>query len=146
MASKAGFNGAGTAAAEAVGALLRTQGGGQVRLRLPISLDADADQQALGLATAAIEAVPLEPVVVSRVAEANSKVATYELLIPAKVAGAVAEARQIASGEDMLLSARGVENGDQRLMVISVTTDYCRSVPYLYRLRATEQSDASSEG
>ena len=144
MANDAGFNGAGTAAAQAAVAMLRAQGGGQVRLLLPIPFEADANLQALGLALAEIEEVPLEPAAVRNLAEANSKATVYELLIPAKVVQAVADVRQIASGADLLRMARGVVNGDQRLTVVSVTTDYCGAVPYLYRMRAMEQSDASS--
>ena len=47
---------------------------------------------------------------------------------------------------DLLLQARGIMHGDRQLMVLAVTTDYCGAAPYMYRLRATEQSDASSEG
>ena len=153
--------GAGGAARSAT-AMLRVLGGGQVQVLLPVPYQTDATQQQLGMAPAGLQAVPLGPVVVRNLWEGTQPQATpnslrgtpsvtkraeqYELLIGAEAVRAAAAAWQIASGEEMLLEARGIVHGGRTLNVLTVTTDYSGGAPYLYRILAAEQSDASGEG
>ena len=147
MASNGWSGGLSAAASYASETLLRSLGGVQVKLVVPIPYAVGMTEQALALVLPEIEEVMLEPVLV-RVAEeaAEGKRAQYELLIPAKAVKAVAEARQMASGEELLRLARAIIHNQQWLRMLNVTTDYCGGAPYLYRVRVMERSDASSEG
>jgi hypothetical protein len=153
-------SGPAAASARTAAAMLRALGGGEVRLLLPVPYNTDATLQELGLATTGLEEVPVGPVVVrnlwqgttslpaqgQRWSAAPNRAAQYELVISAEAVRAAAEARQIESGTELLNEARGIMNGAQRLSVMTITTDYCGGVPYLYRVLAMEQSDASGEG
>lgn len=156
-----GAMGAGGAARGAA-AMLRALGGRQVQVLLPVPFQTDATQQQLGLAPAGLQAVALGPVVARNLWEATQPPQTqdgslrapsvtnraeqYELLIAAEAVRAAAATWQITSGEALLLQARGIVHGGRTLNVLTVTTDYCGGEPYLYRILAVEQSDASGEG
>jgi hypothetical protein len=144
MANGAGFSGTGAGAVRAAEAMLRAQGGETVRLMLPIPYGADAQQQALGLAAVEMEEVALGPAAVSCLTEMSGQQAQYELLLAATAVEQAAEARQIATGTELLRLARGVVHREKWLTLLSVQTSYCGGTAYLYRLRARERSDASS--
>ena len=104
-------------------------------------------EQALALSLPEIEEVTLEQVLLRTAGEAGEDGhQEYELLVPARAAQTMAELRQMASGEEMLRLARGVIVDQKWLRLLSVSTEYCGAAPSLYRVRARERSDASSQG
>ncbi len=119
--------------ARAAETLLRTLGGGEARLLLPVPSGAEATTRELGMGAVEPEAVSVAPVVVRAVADEEQKL---ELVLAATTIDALAEARQFASGEALLKALCGVVVRDRRLRVEHFTTEYFGGMPYLHRLTA----------
>ncbi len=116
----------GLAIARATEAMLRSLGGTEITMLLPMKLD-PAD------ATGALEEVPVSPVVLRTAGEDR-----FELLVGAKTAAYIAEARGFDSADMLFQAVVGFENGESLLRIASVGVDTFAGEPYLYRLNLVE--------
>lgn len=112
----------GLAIARATDAMLRSLGGAEITLLLPMKLD-PADS------SGALEEVEVSPVVLRPTGEDR-----FELLVGAKTAAYVAEARGFESTDLLFQAVVGFENGESLLRIASVGVDTFAGEPYLYRL------------
>jgi hypothetical protein len=99
--------------------MLRALGGAEVRLRLALPVALDAQRSALGLEPRPAEEVPLSPVVARPMPAAGSPRRRYELLI-------------------LLQQALGIVHRGKLLRVELVAAENFASMPYLYRVTASE--------
>ncbi|MBZ5648319.1 MAG: hypothetical protein LAN37_13980 [Acidobacteriia bacterium] len=116
----------GLAIARATDAMLRSLGGGEITLLLPLKLDA-------GDASGSLEEVPVSPAVLRPAGERR-----FDLLLGAKTAAYIAEARGFDSAEAFFEAIVGFERGQSLLRIASVSVDTFAGEPYLYRLNLVE--------
>ena len=116
----------GLAIAQATEAMLRSLGGGEITLLLPLKLDA-ADM------SGALEEVPVAPAVLRSVNDGH-----FELLLGAKTADLIAEVRGFASADELFQAVVGFERGEALLRIASVSSDSFAGEVYLYRLTLVE--------
>jgi hypothetical protein len=124
------------AAVRVADVLLRTVGGGSVKLRMPApAVPADVTEQ-LGIATPTFQDVPLSPVVYrkSRATAAIGKAARRELLVSASAIQALVGSLGYESANVLFGMAYGVLEDDQLLQIESATEELIAGRPYLYRL------------
>lgn len=112
----------GLAIARATEAMLRSLGGAEIIMLLPLKLD-PAD------ASGALEEVAVSPAVLRPAGEGR-----FELLLGAKTAAYAAEARGFESADALFEAVVGFENGESLLRIASVGVDTFAGEPYLYRL------------
>ena len=112
----------GLAIARATEAMLRSLGGGEITMLLPMNLDA-ADS------AGTLEEVPVAPAVLRSIGADR-----FELLLGAKTAALIAEIRGFESADALFHGVVGIENGDDLLRVAAVSVDSFAGEPYLYRL------------
>jgi len=118
--------------------LLRALGGGEVRLLLPSPVDGDDTAQQLGVAAAALQEAALTPVLVRNYSTEDPPTVRYELLVGAETLQPLVEGLCAASVEALLATTHGVMLGTRRLHIVSVTPEYFATIPYLYRILASE--------
>ncbi len=123
----------GPAMARAAEAMLQALGGGEVQVRLPAVVAAEANARELGLAETQAEAVTFAPVVVRA---ADNEGRKFELLFSAGALERVAEERQLGSAEALLASAVGVGVAGKRLRIRCVAAEYFAGAAYLVRVSA----------
>jgi len=116
----------GLAIARATEAMLHSLGGHEVTMLLPMKLE-PADT------SGALEEVPVSPAVLRSTAQER-----FELLLGAKTAAYIAEARGFDSAEELFQAVVGFERGETLLRIAAVSTDSFAGEPYLYRLTLVE--------
>ena len=116
----------GLAIAQATEAMLRSLGGREITMLLPMKLDA-ADT------SGALEEIPVAPAVLRSTGEGR-----FELLLGAKAANLIAEVRGFDSADSLFQAVVGFEKGDVLLRIASVSVDTFAGEPYLYRLALVE--------
>ena len=116
----------GLAIAQATEAMLRSLGGLEITMLLPMTLDA-------GDCSGALEEVPVSPAVLRSAGEDR-----FELLLGAKTANLIAEVRGFESADALFRAVVGFERGDSLLRIATVGVDTFAGEPYLYRLALVE--------
>lgn len=116
----------GLAIAQATEAMLRSLGGMEITMLLPMRLQ-PAD------CSGALEEVPVSPAVLRSTAEDR-----FELLLGVRTAAHLAEARGFDSADGLFQSVVGFERGESLLRIASVSSDSFAGEVYLYRLALVE--------
>ncbi len=116
----------GLAIAQATEAMLRSLGGCEITLLLPMKLEP-------GDCSGALEEVPVAPAVLRSASEDR-----FELLLAAKTANLIAEVRGFATADALFQAAVGFERGESLLRIAAVAVDSFAGEPYLYRLTLVE--------
>ena len=118
----------GDGAERAADALLRTNGGGAVWLRLPAPAIAGSDAEQLGLGTPGFQDVELSPAVFRK---AKS---TATLLLSASALKAVLGSVEFDSADVLFETAAGVVAGGVLYTIVSRTTSTADGKAYTYAL------------
>lgn len=125
------------AAVRAAEALLRTLGGTEIFVRVPLIQVAPGNPGELGLAGAATQDIRLAPTVVRNTRRSNktdqNRQAT-ELLIAASSLTEAREIRDTASAKEFFESAVGMVIGEKLFRFQSFSADEYAGTPYLYRV------------
>jgi len=128
----------GLAAVRAADAILRTLGGQQVQVRVPLSGIAPGDPSQLGIVATPTELVALAPVVVRRNPNKTGDTKSHQLMLSAST---LANAQQITTTSDarnFFLSALSITVEGVDMTVISFEADEFSGAPYLYRVVVEE--------
>ncbi|HVP43068.1 MAG TPA: hypothetical protein VMS96_06525 [Terriglobales bacterium] len=112
----------GLAIAQATEAMLRSLGGREITMLLPMRLEP-------GDCTGALEEVPVAPAVLRSTGEDR-----FELLLGAKTANLIAEVRGFETADALFQAVVGFERGETLLRIATVGVDTFAGEPYLYRL------------
>jgi hypothetical protein len=120
--------------------LLRTVGGRQVLLRMPLNAVPNSDQEQLGLAAPLYQDFPLEPVVYrkARATAEAGRGAQYELLVSARAVEGITGPMAFNSAETLFATAVGIVAGQMLLQIVAVSTSEAFGRAYLYRLELRE--------
>ena len=129
----------GMALVRAADAMLRSLGGSEIRLLLPLfQIGGDPGAQ-LGLTDPGIEEVNLSPVVVRNLAtDSTGPRRRLEFLIPAAAVMAELSSRNVASAEVFFEGVMGVVYGSDLFHIESFSTEYFGGMAYLYRVVGVE--------
>ena len=134
--------------ARAADALLRSQGGFAVALRLPVPPPAGVDAEQLGLTSPLFQDLPLSPAVFrkARIAMVEGQTGKYELLLSPSAVAAAVSAQQVASADVLFAMATGmVVNSVLFLIEATSFTEWLGNV-CLYRVLLRESlPDAAEE-
>jgi hypothetical protein len=119
-------------------AMLRSLGGSEVRLLLPL-FGADDDFSQLGLADPGVEEVRLSPVVVRNLpTNSTGPRRRVEFLIPAAAVVDELSSRNVASAEVFFQGVMGVVYDSDLFHIEDFTTEYFGGMAYLYRVVGVE--------
>ena len=123
----------------AADAMLRSLGGSEIRLLLPLfQAGGDASAQ-LGLSDPGVEEVRLSPVVVRNLpTESNGPRRRLEFLVPAAAVMAELSSRNVASPEDFFDGVMGVVYDTDLFHIEGFSTEYFGGMAYLYRVVGVE--------
>jgi hypothetical protein len=123
----------------AADALLRTLGGDQIALVLPMPTETGSDSTQLGLTDAGIQQLMISPVVVRTLPAPNTgpRVRLEFLISASAVANAVDE-EGADSAQALFDLALGIQHQAELFHIESVSTEYFAGTAYLYRLVAVE--------
>ena len=123
----------------AADAMLRSLGGSEIRLLLPL-FQAGGDPAAeLGLSDPGVEEVRLSPVVVRNLPTDNTGPRRrLEFLIPAAAVMAELSSRNVASAEAFFEGVMGVVYDSDLFHIEGFSTEYFAGMAYLYRLVGVE--------
>lgn len=123
----------------AADAMLRSLGGSEIRLLLPL-FQAGGDPAAeLGLSDPEVEEVRLSPVVVRNLPTDNTGPRRrLEFLIPAAAVMAELSSRNVASAEAFFEGVMGVVHDSDLFHIEGFSTEYFAGMAYLYRLVGVE--------
>jgi len=129
----------GSAVMRAAEAMLRSLGGTQVSVLLPLSaLPSDSSVQ-LGLVDPGVEEVVFSPVVVRNLPTENTGPRRrLEFLLGASAVAEAAVDRSIASGLELLEKALGVMYQGELLHIEGIVTERFGGTEYLYRVVGVE--------
>lgn len=129
----------GMALVRAAEAMLRSLGGSEIRLLLPLFQGANDPSVQLGLADPGVEEVRLSPVVMRNLPTSSTGPRRrLEFLIPAAAVSAELSSRDVASAEDFFDGVMGVVYDSDLFHIEGFTTEYFGGMAYLYRLVAVE--------
>lgn len=126
--------GGGVAGARAADALLRSLGAGYVTLRLAVALEQTNSD--LGMAPPLSEDVVLRPAAVRALRSSENEGGEVEVLVSAIAVQALAEVRNLDSGEALFEAALGVLVHGRLLRILSVAGHAFGGSVYLYRVLA----------
>ena len=123
----------------AADALLRTLGGDQIALVLPMPTETGSDSTQLGLTDAGIQQLMISPVVVRTLPAPNTgpRVRLEFLISASAVANAVDE-EGAESAQALFELALGIQHQADLFHIESVSTEYFAGTAYLYRVVAVE--------
>jgi len=129
----------GTALVRAADAMLRSLGGSEITLLLPMFQTGDNLNAQLGLVDPGVEEVPLSPVVVRNLPSANTGPRRrLEFLMPAAAVSAALSSRNVASAEAFFDGVMGIVYDSDLFHIESFTSEYFGGMAYLYRLVGVE--------
>jgi len=129
----------GTALVRAADAMLRSLGGSEITLLLPMFQTGDNLNAQLGLVDPGVEEVPLSPVVVRNLPSANTGPRRrLEILMPAAAVSAALSSRNVASAEAFFDGVMGIVYDSDLFHIESFTSEYFGGMAYLYRLVGVE--------
>jgi len=129
----------GTALVRAADAMLRSLGGSEITLLLPMFQTGDNLNAQLGLVDPGVEEVPLSPVVVRNLPSANTGPRRrLEFLMPAAAVSAGLSSRNVASAEAFFDGVMGIVYDSDLFHIESFTSEYFGGMAYLYRLVGVE--------
>jgi hypothetical protein len=119
--------------------MLRSLGGSEIRLLLPL-FPASGDPSAqLGLVDPGVEEVRLAPVVVRNLPTTSTGPRRrLEFLIPAAAVSEELSSRNVASPEDFFNGVMGIVYDSDLFHIESFTTEYFSGMAYLYRMVGVE--------
>ena len=120
-------------------AMLRSLGGSEIRLLLPLfQMPNDASAQ-LGLADPGVEEVRLSPVVVRNLpTENNGPRRRLEFLLAAAAVSAELSSRNVASAEAFFKGVMGIVYDSDLFHIEGFTIEYFGGMAYLYRIVGVE--------
>ncbi len=119
-------------------AMLRSLGGSEVRLLLPL-FTAAGDLSQLGLADPGVEEVMLSPVVARNLPTNNiGPRRRVEFLIPAAALTEELSSRNVASAEAFFQGVMGVVYDSDLFHIEDFSTEYFGGMAYLYRVVGVE--------
>ena len=129
----------GMALVRAAEAMLRSLGGSEIRLLLPLfQMPNDASAQ-LGLADPGVEEVRLSPVVVRNLpTENNGPRRRLEFLLAAAAVSAELSSRNVASAEAFFKGVMGIVYDSDLFHIEGFTVEYFGGMAYLYRIVGVE--------
>jgi len=129
----------GMALVRAAEAMLRSLGGSEIRLLLPLfQMPNDASAQ-LGLADPGVEEVRLSPVVVRNLpTENNGPRRRLEFLLAAAAVSAELSSRNVASAEAFFKGVMGIVYDSDLFHIEGFTIEYFGGMAYLYRIVGVE--------
>lgn len=129
----------GMALVRAADAMLRSLGGSEIRLLLPLFQISDDPSAQLGLVDPGVEEVRLSPVVVRNLpTESTGPRRRLEFLITAAAVSAELSSRNVASAEAFFEGVMGVVYDSDLFHIEGLTTEYFGGIAYLYRLVGVE--------
>ena len=129
----------GMAVVRAADAMLRSLGGAEVTLLIPLMGMPDDPSAQLGLVDPGVEQVRLAPVVVRSLATASAGPRRrLEFLLPATAISEELSARNVVSAQAFFDSALGVVFDGELFHVEGVATEYFAGMAYLYRVAAVD--------
>jgi hypothetical protein len=130
---------AGSAVMRAADALLRTLGGDQIGLVLPLPTEIGTDSTQLGLTDPGVQQLTIFPVVVRTLpAPSAGPRVRLEFLISASAVNDAVEAEGADSAEALFDLALGIQHQADLFHIESVSTEYFAGTAYLYRVVAVE--------
>lgn len=130
---------AGAAVARAADAMLRSLGGVQVVLVLPLNAMPGDVAGGLGMVDPGVEELGLSPVVIRTLAaESTGPRRRLEFLIPASALATPLKTRNVGSGQALLDGALGLMHEGELFHIQGVATEYYGGNAYLYRVTAVE--------
>jgi hypothetical protein len=130
---------AGTAVRRAADALLRTLGGDQIGLVLPMPTQTGSDSNQLGLTDPGVQQITISPVVVRTLPAPNTGPRVrLEFLISASAIDDAVHAEAADSAEALFDLALGIQHQTHLLHIESVSTELFAGTAYLYRVVAVE--------
>jgi hypothetical protein len=129
----------GIALVRAADAMLRSLGGAEICLLLPLMGVPDDPSAQLGLVDPGVEEVKLSPVVIRNLPTANTGPRRrVEFLVPASAIARELSSRNVASGQALLDGALGVIHDGELFHIEGIATEYFAGTAYLYRVVAVE--------
>jgi hypothetical protein len=130
---------AGTAVRRAADALLRTLGGDQIGLVLPMPTQTGSDSNQLGLTDPGVQQITISPVVVRTLpAPATGPRVRLEFLISASAIDDAVDAEAADNAEALFDLALGIQHQTDLFHIESVSTELFAGTAYLYRVVAVE--------
>jgi hypothetical protein len=129
----------GMALVRAAEAMLRSLGGSEIKLLLPLfQIGGDPGAQ-LGLSDPGVEEVLLSPVVVRNLpTESTGPRRRLEFLIPAAAVMAELSSRNVASAESFFEGVMGIVYDTDLFHIEGFSTEYFGGMAYLYRVVGVE--------
>lgn len=129
----------GVALVRAANAMLRSLGGTEVRLLLPLVGMPDDPSAQLGLVDPGIEQVPIAPVIVRNLPTPNNGPRRrVEFLLPASVIDEEVIEQNLASAHALFDNALGVSYDNEIFHIEGFSTEYFSGMAYLYRVTAVD--------
>ena len=129
----------GNAVMRAADAMLRSLGGKEISMLLPLTaMPGDASAQ-LGLADPGVEEVKISPVIVRNLPTANSGPRRrVEFLVPASGIAMALSARDFAGAEQLMEATLGIVHDGELFHIEGFTREYFGGTAYLYRVAGVE--------
>lgn len=128
-----------TALVRAAEAMLRSLGGSEIKLLLPLFNIAGDPGAQLGLADPGVEEVLLSPVVVRNLpTEKTGPQRRQEFLIPAAAVAAELSSRNVASPKAFFEGVMGVVYDGELFHIEGFSAEYFGGMAYLYRVVGVE--------
>jgi len=129
----------GIAVVRAADAMLRSLGGEEISLLLPLLGMPDDPVAQLGLVDPGVEEIKLAPVVVRNLQTENTGPRRrVEFLVPASAVAAELASRNVASARAFFDSALGAMHQGELFHIEGIATEYFGGTAYLYRVVAVE--------
>lgn len=120
-------------------AMLRSLGGSEISLLLPLFQVSGDPSAQLGLVDPGVEEVRLSPVVVRNLPTTSTGPRRrLEFLIPAAAVSEELSSRNVASPEDFFNGVMGIAYDSDLFHIESFTTEYFSGTAYLYRMVGVE--------